>query len=570
MRTVYNVTTLNSTSAGTTPIPSGSSIVTFDGTNLRTMDATGSFYTLPGAGADPAAAYLVVSATGSLSAERTVSAGPGIAFTDGGANGSFGISASLLAGTNVTINQVGNSYAISSSATGGSGADPNATFVLASSTGSLTNGKVLTAGPGIIVSSSANTINVSASLLAGTNVTIDLVGGAYAISASGGSGGGDTAATYLVVSNTASLSAERALAAGPGIAFTDGGANGSFAISASLLAGPNITINQVGNAYAITGSASGGGSGADPNAAYVVASATGSLANAQVLTAGPGIAVTSSAGLISVSASLLAGTNVTINQVGNSYAISSSAEGGGSGADPAASYLVLSTTASLTNERTLTAGPGINFTDGGANGNLTVSASLLAGPNVTINRVSNSFAISSSLGSFTIPDFFSPLDWYTANSSSASPPLAGFDAGDYTVGTQFSVTRARTLTGVRFRTFFPGRFTIGLWDPNGTMIRSQSFNTNTTGVLSVTFTSSYSVPTYRIVAVSVYHTGAYFNFALLPAPTNPTYGYLVASPSVVFEPGYGRFAGPDTYPTSNSGYFYLVEPIFASVTQAIT
>jgi len=502
MRTVYNVTTLNSTSAGTTPIPSGSSLVTFDGTNLRTMDSTGSFYTIPGAGADPAAAYLVVSATGSLSAERTVSAGPGIAFTDGGANGSFGISASLLAGTNVTINQVG---------------------------------------------------------------------GAYAISASGGSGGGDTAATYLVVSNTASLSAERALAAGPGIAFTDGGANGSFAISASLLAGPNITINQVGNAYAITGSASGGGSGADPNAAYVVASATGSLTNAQVLTAGPGIAITSSAGTIGVSASLLAGTNITINQVGNSYAISSSAAGGGgSGADPGASYLVLSTTASLTNERTLTAGPGINFTDGGANGNLTVSASLLAGPNVTINRVANSFAISSSLGSFTIPDFFSPLDWYTANSSSASPPYAGFDPGNYTVGTLFSVTITRTLTGVRFRTFFPGRFTIGLWDPNGTMIRSQSFNTNTTGVLSVTFTSSYSVPTYRVIAVSVYHTGAYFNFALLPGATNPPNSYLVASPSVVFEPGYGRFAGPDSYPTGNTGYFYLVEPIFSSLTQTIT
>jgi hypothetical protein len=47
--------------------------------------------------------------------------------------------------------------------------------------------------------------------------------------------------------------------------------------------------------------------------------------------------------------------------------------GGGTGADPGASYIVVSTTASLPNERALTGGTGILTTDGGANGNFTLA-----------------------------------------------------------------------------------------------------------------------------------------------------------------------------------------------------
>jgi hypothetical protein len=87
----------------------------------------------------------------------------------------------------------------------------------------------------------------------------------------GGGGSGDIAASYLVVSNTASLSNERSLAAGPGIVFVDGGANGIFAISASLVAGPNITISiQNNGAIAISASSGGGGGGSTyPTRIYV-------------------------------------------------------------------------------------------------------------------------------------------------------------------------------------------------------------------------------------------------------------------------------------------------------------
>lgn len=90
------------------------------------------------------------------------------------------------------------------------------------------------------------------------NRSISVFGGDLHISGnlsiSGQGKGADVSASYLVVGNTASLPNERALAAGPGIAITDYGANATLAISASLLAGTNITINQVGNSYAISSS----------------------------------------------------------------------------------------------------------------------------------------------------------------------------------------------------------------------------------------------------------------------------------------------------------------------------
>lgn len=49
--------------------------------------------------------------------------------------------------------------------------------------------------------------------------------------------------------------------------------------------------------------------------------------------------------------------------------------GGGSGAPTNATYVVMSLDGTLSAERVLTAGTGISITDGGANGNVTISAS---------------------------------------------------------------------------------------------------------------------------------------------------------------------------------------------------
>jgi hypothetical protein len=93
---------------------------------------------------------------------------------------------------------------------------------------------------------------------------------------------------------------------------------------------------------------------------YIVTSADATLTNERVLTAGSGITITDGG----------AGSTITI----------SATEGaGGSGADAAASYVVLSATGSLSNERVLTAGNGITITDGGANGSITVAGKFLGG-----------------------------------------------------------------------------------------------------------------------------------------------------------------------------------------------
>ena len=185
---------------------------------------------------------------------------------------------------------------------------------------------------------------------------------------------------------------------------------------------------------------------------------------------------------------IIAGTNVTVTSASNgAVTISSTASGGG---DPGAQYLVLSATASLSDERVFTAGSGINTTDGGAGGNFTLSINdsvvatvsgstftgatkhnvglsgsltqltdgtsyLVAGTNVTITSASNgSITISSAGGGGTAADDF--FDSTTAGSifttgsaafrgaeSIDSPSDKGTDVFFYVSGST-SATRSST------------------------------------------------------------------------------------------------------------------------------
>lgn len=154
----------------------------------------------------------------------------------------------------------------------------------------------------------------------------------------GGTGGGDPDATYLVLSLTSSLSNERAFVASTGLKFVDGGANGNYTLS----------IND-GTVATISGSTFTG----------VTTHASGLSGSLTRLADGTSY--------------LVAGPNVTIVSASNgSVTISSTGGGGGSG-DPNASYVVLSTTGSLSSERVLSAGTGLSLTDAGAGGNVTLS-----------------------------------------------------------------------------------------------------------------------------------------------------------------------------------------------------
>lgn len=162
------------------------------------------------------------------------------------------------------------------------------------------------------------------------------------ISGSGGSGGGDTAAQYLVLSLTSSLSGERQLSLASGLSGSDGGAGSTFSV------------------------------GVDGTVARISGSAFTGNISAPVGTFSSGISG-SLTRLSDGTSYIAAGANITISSASNGQVVISAQTGSSSGGDPNPSYIVLGTTSSLPNERVLTAGTGIASADGGAGSTLTLS-----------------------------------------------------------------------------------------------------------------------------------------------------------------------------------------------------
>jgi len=76
-------------------------------------------------------------------------------------------------------------------------------------------------------------------LIAGSNVSI-VTGSNGAVTISSTASGGDTTASYVVLSSAASLSNERVLAVGSGLSITDGGS------------GNNVTLSLTGSSYGMS------------------------------------------------------------------------------------------------------------------------------------------------------------------------------------------------------------------------------------------------------------------------------------------------------------------------------
>jgi len=252
---------------------------------------------------DPNATYLVLSATGSLSSERVFTAGAGIITTDGGAGGNY----------TVSIND-------STVATTSGSTFTGATKHVAGLSGSLTQ-----------------LVDGTSYLIAGENIAISSASnGSITISAlAGGGSGGDANATYLVLSATGSLNAERVFTSGTGIIATDGGAGSNFTISIN----DSIVATTSGSTF--TG------------ITKHVAGLSGSLTN-----------------LVDGTSFLIAGSNIAIT-TGSNGAVT--IDGPVNIAPASAQYITLATDTTLTSERVLTPGTGLSLNDAGAGGSVTLS-----------------------------------------------------------------------------------------------------------------------------------------------------------------------------------------------------
>lgn len=162
---------------------------------------------------------------------------------------------------------------------------------------------------------------------------------------------------FLIVSGVVgSIPPSARLLSGSGITITDGGPGGTLTLTAT---GGGGSGTPGGNDAEVQFN-DGGSFGGDPNFTFDKSSSTLTVNNLSG----------SLTRLADGSSYLVAGNNISIFSGSNGQiTISSTASGGG---DPNASYLVLSTTSSLANERSLVAGTGLSATDAGPNGNYTL------------------------------------------------------------------------------------------------------------------------------------------------------------------------------------------------------
>ena len=408
---------ITKTTAGTPFItaPAGNAITVTTGSNgqvILSASISG------GSGAPTTSAYVTIGNDGSLSAERALTAGTGITLTDGGANSTVtlainnsvvatvsgttftgavtgasngGFTGSLTvttAGTPFITAPAGNAISISTgsngqivlSGSGGSnqGAPKGAQYLALATDPELTSERVFTPSTGLFVADggaggnytvgvndrffAALTGSVFTGVLSasgGISGSIQQVGpglsylvgagGVTITSASNGqitissSLGAPTTAQYLTLATDATLQTERVFTPSIGLRATDGGANGNY----------TLQIND-GVVATISGSTFTG--------AITAASAGGITGSITVTTAGTPY-ITAPAG------------NVIVVSTGSNGQIILSGSGGtgGSGAPTTSQYLTLATDASLSAERVFTPSTGLKATDGGANGNYTLS-----------------------------------------------------------------------------------------------------------------------------------------------------------------------------------------------------
>lgn len=346
------------------------------------------------------------------------------------------------------------------------------------------------------------------------------------IGSSGGSGA-PTNASYVTINSETSLSAERRLTGSANILMTDQGPGATVYFNLSQILGAaagtytyaTVTVDAFGRVTGITN-----GAAVPPgNASYLTAQAESGLSSGRVMSGGLGTTVSDggagstfsfhvnpqvipfltganvftspnrfSAGLSGSLTRLADGTTpyiigiggVTITTGSNGQIIISGSSGGSGGSggsgssgggDPGASYLTITNTGSLTNERRLLAGYGLNLQDGGPNDAAILSfAGSLSGSGIAGINISGS-------GTPIAGNPYSNLN-FTGAGVSVTPAGNGVatinipGASGSTGGGSFTVVTGSGRINYHDTTYSP----VGLWQLSGSLIDSGSQVTNLT------------------------------------------------------------------------------------------